>query len=775
MGPVWMKIRADVLSRPMVSLLVTVTILSAATLLTLALATLLNLSEPYNRSFEYLNGAHLWLYFDRHKLRVRDVERIEALPDVVESTGVQYSVSTRVRIHDTRVWVSVRMTPLQPPKVNRLLVQEGRYLLPHRREVLASRDLRDLYGLEVGESVEFRRQDGKEVSLPVIGLAYNPTWDTYRNTQPPYVYVSEATMRYLYPDEGMWEWSLGLRLADPEAVDEVLAKIEGMLNDGAVVGHTDWRDVRRSANFGARLNFILLGAFSFFAILATVLVIVSSISSFVLSQYRQIGILKAVGFTRQQILLLYIGQYVALSLIGAPLGLGLGLLLSPLPLRNVASSLSTTFRPPLTPEVIALVMVAVPGIVVLTTLRSAWRAARANIVRAIATGAEAPARRSSWGAHVALALGLPIPFVLGVGDLFTKPMRSLMTGLNLALGVVGIVFGLTLNETLEVYKAHPTLLGIPYEATVTRQVSSDGYTRHLLAQAPGVQVFYGEVLVEAETLDGKAFQLRAVDGDVGAFPFNILEGRMLHRGTYEAIAGQGLLDWLGLRVGDEITLIVNEQSYRPLTWRIVGRYTEPVNMGQMMIVDWATVARHIHRARPFIYRVKLAPGADVEAFRTYLEPRPDADLGVTLVGQAIPGVVVYLQIALFVLSGILIGIALVNVFNTSLLAVQERLRVIGVLKTLGLTPGQVVRMVNTTAGVLGFWAALVGIPVGWSFTKALLAMLSRTYGFGEVQVTLSWWYLVALPFVMVGVSMLGSLLPARRAARLPIVSVMRSE
>ncbi len=775
MGPVWMKIRADVLSRPLVSLLVMVTILSAATLLTLALATLLNLSEPYNRAFEYLNGAHLWLYFDRRKLRVRDVERIEALPEVVESTGVQYSVGTRVRIHDTRVWVSVRMMPLQPPRVNRLLVQEGRYLLPHQQEVLASRDLRDLYGLEVGESVKFRRQDGGEVTLPVIGLAYNPTWDTYRNTQPPYVYVSEATMRYLYPDEEMWEWSLGLRLADPEAVDEVLVRIEGMLNDGAVVGHTDWRDVRRSANFGARLNFILLGAFSFFAILATVLVIVSSISSFVLSQYRQIGILKAVGFTRQQILLLYIGQYVTLSLVGVPLGLGLGLLLSPLPLRNVASSLSTTFRPPLTSGVIVLVMVTVPGIVVLTTLKSAWRAAQANIVRAIATGAEAPARRSSWGARAALALGLPVPFVLGVGDLSTKPMRSLMTGLNLALGVVGVVFGLLLNETLEMYKAHPTLLGIPYDATVTRQMSSNGYARHLLAQAPGVQAFYGETLVEAETLDGRTFQLRAVDGNVEAFPFNILEGRMLRRGTYEAIAGQGLLDWLGLRVGDAITLIVNEQFQRPLTWRIVGRYTEPVNTGQMMIVDWSTVARHIHRARPFIYRVKLVPGADVEAFRAFLEPRPDADLSVTLVGQAIPGVVVYLQIALFVLAGILIGIALVNVFNTSLLAVQERLRAIGILKTLGLTPRQVMCMVSTTAGVLGFFATLVGIPVGWSFTRMLLAMLARTYGFGEVRMALNGWYLAILPFVMVGVSVLGSLLPARRAARLPIVNVMRSE
>ncbi len=775
MRAVWIKIKADVLTRPMVSLMILLTIVSATMLLTLALATLLNLSAPYDRSFAALNGAHLWLYFDRSKMRLRDAEKIAALPEVAATTGMQYSVAARVRMRDSRAWLSLRCTETPPPDINRLLVQEGRYLEARAEEVLATRDLADLYGLAVGDMIAVTAANQKDVTLPVIGLAYNPIWDIYRNTQPPYLYVNETTFRTLFPDDTTWEWSLGVRLRDPEAVDATVSQIEELLNPDALVEHTDWRDVKESANFAAQLNFMLLGTFSFFAILATVLVIVSSISAFVLSQFRQIGILKAVGFTRVQILLLYIGQYVVLTLIGCPAGILLGIWLSPLPLRNVASSLSTTFSPPFNPWIVASVLILIPAIVMLATLRSAWRGSRVNIIRALATGAEAPARKTFWGVRLAAWLRLPMPVVLGLGDVFAKPFRSLLTGLNLTLGVIGIVFSLVLNETLEVYKANPHLLGVVYDATVTRNRTGDPQTRHLLESAPGVIAFYGEMRLDAETADGRTFQIRAVDGALDAFPFNILEGRLLRPGTHEAIAGQGLLNWLGLQVGDEITLTVNNRGSHPVTWRVVGSYTEPANAGQMLLVNFSSVARLTGGSRPQVYYLKLTSNVDTARLKHYLEPRRDADLSLTLAGQTVPSLVTYLQLALFILSAILIGIALVNVFNTTLLAVQEKLRIIGILKTLGLTPAQVLQMVNTSAGFLGALATLAGLPLGWILTKAALGMLAQLYGFGKVQTMLNFGYFVFLPLAVIGASILGSLLPARQAARVSAKDVLYRE
>ena len=772
MDAILQKIKADIIKRPLNSLLVILTISASATLLTLAIATLVNISAPYDQSFEDLNAAHLWLHFNRNRIRARDIEMIENLPGVSASTGLRYSVNSRAALGDTRVWVSLRAIPLEPPSVNRLLVREGRYLNPQQSELLASKDLNDLYRLSVGDEVGFSQANGKTVQLPVIGLAYNPMWDTYRNTQAPYIYVSEETLRRLYPDESTWDWALGLRLTDPEAVDEMTSLIESKLRKNAVAQSIDWRDVRESAIFGAQLNFVLLGAFSFFAILATFLVVTSSISSNVLSQFKQIGMLKAIGFTQAQIFLLYVGQYFILSLVGAPLGLLAGIALSPLPLKNVAASLNAAFRPPLDATVIILVLSVIPGIVALATLSAAWRGARTNIVKAIAAGAEAPSRKSSWGAKLAARLNLPIPLTLGLNDVFAKPFRSFITGLNLTLGVMGIIFGLTLNSTIKTYSADPSLLGIAYDALVTRQETGHRRTESLLNSAPGVEAFYSQYIAKAETPAGQSFEIKAVAGELDAFPFALPRGRFFTPNTDEAIAGQGLLDWLNLKVGDELTVLVDD---KPITWRIVGQYTEPVNSGQMLMVSLPALAKRVRQAKPTSYYLKLAPNANPAQLKEYLSPKPDSDLNLTLVGEAIPDSIVYLQLGIFALAAILIGIALVNVFNTALQSTQEKLRAIGILKTLGMTPAQVSTMVNTTAGFLGFVAALVGIPLGWGLTRVSLALFSQAYGFGQVAVSLNAVYVILLFPLMVGVSMLGSFIPARQAANLVIVRTLRHE
>ena len=775
MNVILQKIKADIASRPLISLLVVVTIVATSALLTLALATLMNISAPYDKSFKELNGAHLWFHFNRDRVRLRDITRIESLPGVVESTGLQYSLESRVRLRELRVWTSIRSTPEEQPKVNQLLIQRGRYLAPHQTEILASRDLNDLYKLSVDETIGLTRADGKEIDVPVIGLAYNPTWDTYRNTQPPYLYLSEEIFKDYFPDESTWDWSIGLRLADPEAVDETLARIEGILQSDAIDSHTDWRDVRTSAIFQAQLNFVLLGAFSFFAILATTLVVASSISSIVLAQFRQIGILKAIGFTQNQILWLYLGQYLLLSMVGSPLGLGLGMLLAPLPLKSVAASLGTSFQPAFRFLLVALVFGIIPGIVTLATMGAAYKGARANIIRAIATGAEAPPKKPFWAVTWAARLGLPTVFVLGLNDVFARPLRSFMTGLNLTVGVIGIVFGLTLNQTIEAYLLNPALFGITYDAVVSREETSDGRTKHLLERAPGVEAFYGQHLVEVETRAGETFQIRALEGELSAFPFRISKGRLFQPNTFEAVAGKGLLDWLGLSVGDKIAVTLTGQPERPVTFEVVGQYAEPANAGQMLMVSLPVILRFDKAAKPDTYHLKLSPNANIAQLKQYLEPKPGADLNLSLTTEAIPGGIIYLKVGVFALASILIGIALVNVFNTTLLAMREKLRVIGVLKTLGMTPMQVVAMAGVTAGSLGLLATGLGIPLGLAFTKGLLIALSEFYGFGEVKVSFSFIYLFLLIPLMVGISILGSYLPGREAAKLSIVSVLRDE
>src|SRR3972149_2093251 len=98
MNAIWQKIKADLFHHRLVSILMICTITVAATLLTLALSTLMNLGGPYDRIFEQVDGAHLWLFFKPGLVNSTDLRRIESLPGVAASTDWQYSYLTRARI-----------------------------------------------------------------------------------------------------------------------------------------------------------------------------------------------------------------------------------------------------------------------------------------------------------------------------------------------------------------------------------------------------------------------------------------------------------------------------------------------------------------------------------------------------------------------------------------------------------------------------------------------------------------------------------------------------
>ena len=122
MSAILRKIRADLFNRRLAAALVTLTILVSAVLLTLTAITLNSMSDSFERSFNALNGAHLWLYFDRDLVSRADVTRIEGLPDIVASTGLQFSQITRAEIGPERISVSVRQVDAQQPAVNALLI-----------------------------------------------------------------------------------------------------------------------------------------------------------------------------------------------------------------------------------------------------------------------------------------------------------------------------------------------------------------------------------------------------------------------------------------------------------------------------------------------------------------------------------------------------------------------------------------------------------------------------------------------------------------------------
>jgi putative ABC transport system permease protein len=133
---------------------------------------------------------------------------------------------------------------------------------------------------------------------------------------------------------------------------------------------------------------------------------------------------------------------------------------------------------------------------------------------------------------------------------------------------------------------------------------------------------------------------------------------------------------------------------------------------------------------------------------------------------------------LFGIAAIIALIAVAGIFNTLLLNTRERVRDTATLKTLGMSPRQVIVMVATSAAFLALLGGVVAVPAGVQLYRVLFDQLSRLGGnitppvFYDVFAP---WELIAVPLAGVVVATAAAMIPGRWAARTNVVEVLRAE
>ncbi len=176
--------------------------------------------------------------------------------------------------------------------------------------------------------------------------------------------------------------------------------------------------------------------------------------------------------------------------------------------------------------------------------------------------------------------------------------------------------------------------------------------------------------------------------------------------------------------------------------------------------------------------VQAVDGADVEALGAQLDELvadlPTVaiqDLGEFIEAQTGP-INTFLGIV-YALLALAILIALIGITNTLSLSVLERTRELGMLRAVGMTRGQLKRMVRTEAAIIAVFGTLIGLVIGIIFSIALTVAISAdtpdlfTYSLPVVQ-------LVVITVCAGLAGLLAAWLPARRAANLNVLDAISS-
>lgn len=113
------------------------------------------------------------------------------------------------------------------------------------------------------------------------------------------------------------------------------------------------------------------------------------------------------------------------------------------------------------------------------------------------------------------------------------------------------------------------------------------------------------------------------------------------------------------------------------------------------------------------------------------------------------------------------------IYNAFAMTVVERTREIGMLRAVGATRRQVIKLVMAEAGLLGVWGSLLGVGFGMLLARGLVGSVSRFSGQPIEQVTATTATVGQAVLVGVLVTLAAAFVPALQAARISPLQALR--
>ncbi|MFC6016602.1 FtsX-like permease family protein [Plantactinospora solaniradicis] len=767
-GAVWRASRAAVKRRRLQTVVIGLVVLCSSTTALLALALLGSAAAPFDRAFAAQHGAHAVASFDPTKTSDAALAQtgrrpgVEAVAGPFDQAIVEISKDWYGQPAGARTVVG-RSDPAGP--VDRLELRLGRWATAPGEIVVNLGHAGTPDPKLLGSGVEV---DGGP-PLRLVGFASSMS----RSAD---AWVAPEQMAALRPTAVQMLYRFTASGTDAQ-VNAGLAEATAGLPEGALTNTQSYLTLRQAFSAQADSYLPLMMVFGVLGLVVSVLIVGNVVSGAVVSGYRHIGVLKAIGFTPNQVVAVYLAMVSVPGIVGCLLGTLLGFLLASPVLQIAFSGVETgSAAIGLRPWVPVACLLGMPVLVVVTALIPALRAHRVSAARAISAGSAPRAGRGLRVQRRLSATRLPRPVSLGLAQPFTRPGRAVLTTAAIVLGVTTVTLTTGLSSTMVALGAAgrsdgaarvQVEVGSPANHRIAPELT-DRQIDELLRSLPGGNRVTARALLQVRLVGHP--QARFVNfyrGDTSVAAAQLVAGR-LPEGPGEVVAGPSFLRQHGLAVGDRITL---DRNGRQLPATVVGE----TMTGNPRAVDsnWPTLRLLAPDTEAVDYTVTLAPGADGPA---YVDAVRAAAPGLypTLLGS---GNTVTTTVVGFasVFTVLLTIVAALGVFNTVLLTVRERRRDLGMLKSIGMTPRQVVGMTVTSVAALGAVGGLLGIPLGIVAHRLIVDNVT-VIAFPKSMKDV--WHPPQLAFLAVAgvvIAVLGALVPARSAARLPIAGVLHHE
>jgi putative ABC transport system permease protein len=771
----------------------------------------LNLRTSYDHTYRELNMADYWVQMN--KLPLRAAAKVNAIPGVTAEGRIVRDIQVSIDESSPEKVVGrvVSLPGTRQPLVNQVMVEEGSYFSgSNAREVLLHRSFAQYYGIKPGEQITLKLGSLK-ARFRVAGIVGSPEylWIA-KSAQEPMpsprsfgvIFMPQERAEKLFNMRGFVN-ELVLQVdrgaetaATLDMVGNVLRKYDvGRLEFSdeplsmetrkrdIIRGYQSARIIPRKDQTSEKLLRMDLDAFSGLALLFPILFLsMAALTIYMLlgrliqAQRPQIGVLKAMGYSRRQVLAHYLNYAVFIGISSSALGAVIGSYIAGIFAQEYARALNIPFV-----QVETHWQVIAVGILVAVAISIAAGLLQARPIASMRPAQSLRPPLPGGGAGHLLERLLPVPgwlpmsFKLALRNILRSPYRSLFQVVGVASAVslvlVSVVFLDSFEQLLNLQFNHIQR----YDAKVVfKNISSAGQAIKT-GRWSGVSTSEPILEVPYRFRHGN----RSQDSMLIGLPpkrslYHLFEGDK----RAEMLAPGRLLltpyfrKQLQVKVGDTVQLepllgAIGEKQV------VVGGFVEqPMgNAGYLPLKEVQALLKAPGTATALLLDLsddeppsrlvkKLYDLPVTEAVEFKAETRRFLD---ELMGFF------YAFIGFMVAFGVALGATII--FSGVTVSVEERLREMGTLRTIGMGIWQIAIIITVESLILSSAGIALGLPLGnWLAASFLDLYQAEEFSFTMIIFPRTYLFTVV---GLVTVMLLSELPSLRRLGRLNLAAIIK--
>ena len=794
MRPRWRKIFADLWRNLARFILVTLSLTVGLFAVGMIVGGYETTLEDMQTGFQAINPAEIRVSTDPFDENL--VERVGRLDGVVQAEGERLlQLQMKSAAGDWKNLV-VRILPDDGRDINRVELLEGS--LPEERELLL--DVHREIDHRIGDLVTIQTPAGLEREMRLTGKVRDQTIGVIGTSYfiaPTYGYITFDTLPWLQQER---QYSILLVRADPELTDVEFSNLKDDItkiieHSGREVSSiTDLTPTAHPNSGYVSAVSGLLALLGFLSVSLSGFLVFNAMAALFAQQIQFIGIMKAIGAQRKDIIRMYMVFIFVFGLLAMAIAIPasahaaaeLGQFLA-IRMNYNAGGVRYVPLAIAIQVIIGLILPQAAGFIPI------FKASKVSVQEAITTtGIEAGDFGRSWfDRQVEKVKSIGRPLMISLRNTFRRKGRLILTLITLSLG--GAVFIATFNVRASIADyidqvANYMLADVNVEFDRYYRISR---VNQVALSIDGVVAVEPRGATSVQLLDDDGRPAESVEM-LGAPPDSdliepiILQGRWIIPGDTNAIVlNEGFIArYPELDVGDTITLRVNR---RDVDWTVVGFFQfigSDYFLAYVPLGYLNEVTGNLNRATNF--QIVASPhiiaqgleenlaqrlddvlrerGFAVRNSTTSASIREDATLGLDT-----------LTIFLLIMSGLIALVGSISLTGTMSMNVLERTREIGVMRAIGATDHQVMRLVLIEGTIIGFLSWVFGVLLAFPISTLMSSIINISiFGVpGEFVFTVTG-FVIWLGIVIL-LSIFASLIPANNAARLTIREVLAYE